>query len=67
MSKRKYYVEIPLTGMVSGRVVAESAEEAIKIFAEECTSDDLDWNVDESRGDATYVGEVEDEDEIKEG
>jgi len=66
MPKREYYVEIPLTGIASGNVVAESEEEAIEIFAEQCTSDNLDWNVDASRGTATDEGEVEDDDEIEE-
>lgn len=63
MAKKEYYVEIPLTGMASGTVVAESEEEAISIFAEECTSNHIDWGVDESRGTATEGEEVSDDDE----
>lgn len=65
MGKKEYYVEIPLTGMASGTVIAESEEEAIDKFAEECTSDDIDWGVDASNGTATEGAEAEDDDEVE--
>jgi hypothetical protein len=48
----RYFVEIPLTGAASGWVDAESEEEAIAIFAEECTIDDVEWGLDEENGTA---------------
>lgn len=63
MAKREYHIEMPLTGMASGTVIAESEEEAIRIFAEECTIDDVDWGVDASYATATEGDEVEDEEE----
>ena len=63
MAKKEYYIEMPLTGMATGTVIAESEEEAIALFAEECTSDDIDWGVDASSATATEGGEVEDEED----
>lgn len=66
MSKREYHVELPLTGIASGTVIAESEEEAIDLFAEECTSDNIEWGVDSSNASVTEgVEVVEEEDEEK--
>ncbi len=63
MKKKEYYVEMPLTGIASGTVIAESEQEAIDKFAEECTSDDIDWGVDSSNATAHEGNEIEEEDE----
>lgn len=64
MPKREYYVEMPLTGYATGTVIAESEDEAISIFAEECTSNNIEWGVDASNATAQEGEEVqENEDE----
>ena len=66
MGKRIYHVTIPLTGYAQGTVIAESEEEAINIFAEECTGNDIDWNIDADRGDAVGGEEIEEKDDEQE-
>jgi hypothetical protein len=65
MNKREYYVEIPLTGYVSGTVIAESEEDAISIFADECCSDHLEWGIDASNGTAVPQGDELEDDETE--
>lgn len=57
---------MPLTGMATGTVIAENEEEAIEKFAEECSSDDIDWGVDASNATAREGAEVEEDDELEE-
>ncbi len=61
--EREYYIEMPLTGIASGTVIAESEEEAIALFAEECTSDNIDWGVDSSNATAHEGNEVDDDED----
>lgn len=61
--KREYHVELPLTGKAWGTVVAESEEEAVDIFAEEYTADDIEWDFDASNAFVTEGDEVPDEDD----
>lgn len=61
--KREYHVEMPLTGFASGTVIAESEEEAIELFYEQSTSDDIDWGLDQSNATVTEGIEVECDDD----
>lgn len=66
MAKKDYYVEIPLTGMASGTIEAESEDEAIELFADQCTSSDIDWGVDASNGTARLESYESENDEDEE-
>lgn len=61
MTKREYYIEMPLTGMASGTIIAESEEEAIQMFSQECTIDDVDWGVNSSNATITQGDEIEED------
>lgn len=73
MAKKYYTITMPLTGIVSKEVEAESEEEALKIFHEDLTIDDIqEWETCEHivQGNVFYgiqnTMEIEEGDEVEE-